>query len=65
MKKELAEVVEDHRNVTVVEWGDIVADVLPTDRTTISIISTSETARELTITARTEDAEKMFKGIIE
>lgn len=65
MQNELAEVVEDHRNVTVVEWGDIVADVLPTDRTTISIISTSETARELTITARTEDAEKMFKGIIE
>lgn len=62
MQDELAEVVADPQYVTVVEWGDVVADVLPSDRTTIFIKSTSETARELTITTTNEVIKKLFEG---
>lgn len=45
---ELAEVIGDPNRVAVVEWGEIVHDVLPADRLTISIRMVSEEARELT-----------------
>lgn len=37
MSEELADVLHDHHNVVVVEWGGIVQDVLPKNRLTISI----------------------------
>lgn len=48
MADELSETVDDKRTVTVVEWGDIIAEVLPQDRLTINFVSSSETARKLT-----------------
>jgi tRNA threonylcarbamoyladenosine biosynthesis protein TsaE len=48
MREELAEVVADPRMVTVVEWASIVEAVLPSERLTISIQTTSETGRNLT-----------------
>lgn len=45
MRDELSEVVADAAMVTVVEWGAIVEDVLPSDRLTITIQTTSETGR--------------------
>jgi tRNA threonylcarbamoyladenosine biosynthesis protein TsaE len=47
MREELAEVVADPGMVTVVEWASIVEDVLPNDRLTITIQTTSETGRNL------------------
>jgi tRNA threonylcarbamoyladenosine biosynthesis protein TsaE len=50
MTNELAEVIDDPLAVVVVEWADIVEDVLPAERVTINIKSTGETSREFEIT---------------
>ena len=47
---ELAEVVGDPKAVVVVEWADIVEDVLTTDKLTIRIKTTGDTEREFTFT---------------
>jgi tRNA threonylcarbamoyladenosine biosynthesis protein TsaE len=47
---ELAEVVVDDRAVTVVEWADIVEDVLPAEHLAIRITSTGDTSRDYEIT---------------
>ena len=49
--EELAEVVNDPHVVTVVEWADIVKDVLPAARLTITIEKTPEDDRVLTFRA--------------
>lgn len=49
MADELHEVAHDPDAVVVVEWGDIVADVLPADRITITIRAVTENDRELTV----------------
>jgi tRNA threonylcarbamoyladenosine biosynthesis protein TsaE len=46
MRDELTEVLEDSQAVVVVEWGQIVEDVLPVKRLTINIKATGETNRE-------------------
>lgn len=51
MSDEISETIGDDSMVTVIEWGDIVENVLPEDRLTISIISVSEDERKLTIEA--------------
>lgn len=45
MQHELAESVDDARAVTVVEWGDSVADVLPAERLTIHLGHLDDTRR--------------------
>lgn len=52
--EELAEVLDDPSIVTVVEWADIVQDVLPAIRMTVDIQKTSDDQRLLTFTAPTE-----------
>jgi len=47
MGDELAEAIADPKAVVVVEWGDIVADVLPASRLTITITATGEDSRQL------------------
>ena len=47
---ELAEVAADPQYVTVVEWGEIVQDVLPAARLTVAIRQTGEDTRELSFT---------------
>lgn len=46
---ELAEVVGDELAVVVVEWADIVEDVLPAEHVTIYIKSTGDTSRDFEI----------------
>jgi tRNA threonylcarbamoyladenosine biosynthesis protein TsaE len=48
MADELAEVIGDEQAVVIVEWGDIVANVLPKQRLTINIEATGEDERQLT-----------------
>jgi tRNA threonylcarbamoyladenosine biosynthesis protein TsaE len=48
MRDELAEVLADSRAAVVVEWADIIEDVLPAERLTVRIKATSETGREFT-----------------
>lgn len=45
---ELAEVIGDPAYVAVVEWGDIVHDVLPENRLTVRIAQTGDDTRLLT-----------------
>lgn len=52
MKLELAETIQDQRTVTILEWANIVDNVLPEDHMMIEIIPTSEQARRLSINSR-------------
>ncbi len=47
LANEVAEAVADPKGVTVIEWADIIDDVLPASRSTIRFTATSETARSL------------------
>lgn len=60
---ELQESVADSSVVTVVEWADIAADVLPAERLTLQIIPTSETEREVTISPKGERAD-IIAGVL-
>jgi tRNA threonylcarbamoyladenosine biosynthesis protein TsaE len=46
---ELAEVIEDPKAVTVIEWGDIVETVLPAERLTIELKNQGEQQRQLSV----------------
>lgn len=50
MQYELADVMHDPQVVLVVEWGDVVADILPAERLRIVIAARGDTIRELTCT---------------
>lgn len=47
MKDELSEVVANPGTVTVVEWADIVEDVLPANKLTVRLRATGENDREI------------------
>ncbi|HET7320780.1 MAG TPA: tRNA (adenosine(37)-N6)-threonylcarbamoyltransferase complex ATPase subunit type 1 TsaE [Candidatus Saccharimonadales bacterium] len=47
LRNELAEILEDPQAVTVVEWANIVEDVLPADKLTVHIRATGEESREI------------------
>jgi tRNA threonylcarbamoyladenosine biosynthesis protein TsaE len=49
LANEIAEVINDPRAVVVVEWANIVENVLPPKRVTIKITSTGETDRKFEI----------------
>jgi tRNA threonylcarbamoyladenosine biosynthesis protein TsaE len=46
MRDELAEVLADPKAAVVIEWANIVEDVLPVERLTVQIRVKSETGRE-------------------
>lgn len=47
MTDELAESIDDENTVIIIEWGEVVAAVLPTDHLRIEITSPSEDMRSL------------------
>jgi len=49
MGDELDELIDDPEYVKVIEWGDIVHDVLPEGRVTITIKQTGDDTRDITI----------------
>lgn len=49
MRYELSEATNQENYVTIIEWGEIVKDVLPEDRLTIKISSPSENERDLEV----------------
>lgn len=51
MADELHETVNDPKTITIIEWGDVVAGVLPADRLTIKLESPTETSRTLLLVA--------------
>jgi tRNA threonylcarbamoyladenosine biosynthesis protein TsaE len=51
MKQELSEAIQDNKTIVIIEWGDIVSGVLPSDRLSLSIVPTDDQSRRITITA--------------
>lgn len=50
LSAEVSEVTKDPSSVTVIEWAEVVNGVLPSDRLRITIESTSETGRRVSLT---------------
>lgn len=48
LRNELSEILTDPRAVVVVEWADVMTDVLPSDRITIHLQAVSDSERHLT-----------------
>ncbi len=51
MRAELGESVTDPQSITIVEWANIVDDVLPKDRLVVEITSTGEDSRHIGLAA--------------
>lgn len=49
LEAELAELFTDPKAVVIIEWADIVEQVLPAERLTIHIRPTGETSRQLSL----------------
>lgn len=63
MKDELAEVLEDRNTITIIEWGDIVEEILPDNRVTIRIRSDSENSRQLHLTHHNQATQKVLEQL--
>jgi tRNA threonylcarbamoyladenosine biosynthesis protein TsaE len=48
MRDELAEVLNDPKAVVVIEWANVVANILPPTRLKIRFVTSAETKRQLT-----------------
>lgn len=51
MRAELAEAVHDPQTVTVIEWGEVVADAISNNTLSVIITPTSEDSRKVTLSA--------------
>ncbi|MEO7617928.1 MAG: tRNA (adenosine(37)-N6)-threonylcarbamoyltransferase complex ATPase subunit type 1 TsaE [Candidatus Saccharibacteria bacterium] len=60
---EIGEDIASPGVITIVEWGDVVADVLPQGRLRISLVMDSETSRRITISGDGERAEAIIKEL--
>jgi tRNA threonylcarbamoyladenosine biosynthesis protein TsaE len=49
LKDEIADLLHDQRAVIIIEWGEIVRDVLPEERLRITFKNTGESSRTLNI----------------
>ena len=65
MADELAESIVDRRGVTVVEWAETVASVLPEDRVTltISLVADDEQARDVSWAVSGDRSAQLMEGI--
>lgn len=54
MSLELASVLEEPENITVVEWAESVAEILPENRILMEILSKNETSRKVKIFAEAD-----------
>lgn len=64
MADELHETVQAPDVVTIIEWAEIVAGVLPKDRVRIHITSPSEHSRHMVIEARGEESQRIVKELV-
>ena len=62
MKHELAEFIEDPKNVVVIEWAEAVKDVLPIERLTVEIKHEADDQRKLIFKAP-NSLSYLLKGI--
>jgi tRNA threonylcarbamoyladenosine biosynthesis protein TsaE len=59
---ELADILNDPRNVTLIEWGDIVHGILPEERLAVKFSQTGDTVRELEFNYF-PDSDYLMKGL--
>ncbi len=65
MAQEIDEKINDPDCVTVIEWGDVVSDILPGNRLTIEISSPSDSLRDLKIVWSSDKANNQLKEALE
>ncbi len=63
LSAEISEAVHDDRTIVVVEWGDIVEDVLPEDRLTLRIEAIAEDERTVELIAGGENARRVMEAL--
>lgn len=63
MRDELAESTHDSNVVTVIEWAEVVADVLPADTLSIVMTATGESRRKVVLTAGGDKTNKLIEGL--
>ncbi len=64
MRTELAESIEQNEVTVVIEWSNIVEDVLPRQRLRIAFTAISDDVRTLTVTAPDATHEACIQGVI-
>lgn len=63
MRAELAESANDQNTVTVIEWAEVVSDILPADILSITIEPTSEFQRKVTLQSGGEMTDKLLEEL--
>ena len=64
MRAELMEAVHDPSTATIIEWSEIVADVLPTDALRLTITATGETTRLVELITGGERSQALIEEIV-
>ena len=59
----LGEDIASPNVITIVEWGDVIADVLPANRLQITLVMDSETSREITFSGTSPRAETIIEEL--
>lgn len=63
LENELEEAATDSRMVIVIEWGAIVANVLPKDHLIIRILPISETERKVSVSGEGVTSQRVLEGL--
>lgn len=63
MTTELNETVHDLKTITIIEWASIVANVLPSDRLTMSIVAPTETTRRILVESHGPRSQRIEKAL--
>lgn len=64
MADELRETAHDRTAVTIIEWADIVAGVLPEDHLTVTIIAPTEQTRRVELRASGPLSQRLMEGLV-
>lgn len=63
MADELDEMLQDKRVVVVIEWAQVVENVLPADRLVLTITSPTETQREVHVQSNGPISSRLMEGV--
>ena len=63
MGDEISEMMQEDLTITVIEWAGAVNEVLPSDRLVITITATTETERQLEVTANGTHSERLLGAV--
>lgn len=63
MKNDLQESIDDDQTITVIEWGEVVKNILPTDYLSIAFKTISESVRQLDLQAHGQKSQSLLGGL--